>query len=138
MEINRQFKGKAMAKNEIDYGYKAFRLLKFVFVFTPLVAGLDKFFNLLTHWPLYLSPAMLRMISFHDRPFMRLVGIVEIIAAIGVYKKPRLFSKIVALWLALIILNLIIQWTYFDIALRDFGLLLSALALAQLSKKYAK
>lgn len=127
-----------MAKGEIDYGFKAFRLLKFVFVFVPLVAGLDKFFNLLTHWSLYLSPAMLRMIAFHDRPFMRFVGIVEIIAGIGVYQKPKIFSKIVALWLFLIILNLIIQWTYFDVALRDFGLMLSALALAQLSKKYAK
>lgn len=125
-----------MAKGDMDYGHKAFRLLKFVFVFTPIVAGLDKFFNLLTHWSIYLSPAALRMIGFHDRPFMRFVGIVEIIVGIGVYQKPKLFSKIVALWLALIILNLIIQWTYFDIALRDFGLMLSALALAQLSKKY--
>jgi hypothetical protein len=138
MEINRSFKGETMAKHEVDYGYKAFRLLKFVFVFTPIVAGLDKFFNLLTHWSLYLSPAVLRMISFHDRPFMRLVGVVEIIVGIGIYKKPKIFSKIVALWLALIILNLLIQWTYLDIALHDFALMFSALALAQLSKKYAK
>ena len=127
---------KAKAQSR-DYGYQAFRILKFAFVLAPIVAGLDKFFNLLTNWSIYLSPLALSVINYHAHGFMMLVGLIEIIAGIGVYFKPKVFSYIVCLWLALIILNLLAKGMYYDIALRDLGLLLGALALGKLSQKYA-
>ncbi len=80
---------------------------------------------------------MLRIVNAHDRGFMTIVGIIEIIAGLGVVFKPKLFSYIVALWLLGIIINLLLTRQYFDIALRDLGLFLSALALGKLSNKYA-
>ncbi len=127
-----------MAKaSDKNYGRQAFVLLKTAFILAPIIAGLDKFFNLLTNWAMYLSPFVLKIIQFRAHGFMMLVGIIEIIAGIGVIFKPKLFSQIIALWLALIILNLLIKGMFLDIALRDFGLFLSALALTKLSHKYA-
>ncbi len=124
-------------KNNPDYGHQAFRLLQAAFVIAPIVAGVDKFFNLLTMWGMYLSPFMEQMINFNNHAFMRIAGVIEIIAGLGVLFKPKIFSYIVCAWLALIIINLLLKGMYYDIALRDFGLLLSALALGKLSKKYA-
>jgi hypothetical protein len=120
-----------------DYGRQAFTLLKTAFILVPIIAGLDKFFNLLTNWAIYLSPMVLKIINFRGHGFMMIVGIIEIIAGIGVIFKPKLFSQIIAIWLALIILNLLIKGMFYDIALRDFGLFLSAIALSKLSPKYA-
>jgi hypothetical protein len=126
-----------MSKFSGDPGYQAFRILQFVFVVAPILAGIDKFCYLLANWSLYISPFVMKIISSHDRGFMALVGIVEIIAGILVAFKPKIFSYIVALWLLLIIINLLMTGRYFDIALRDFGLMLSAFSLGKLSKKYA-
>lgn len=126
-----------MSKFSGDSNYQAFRILQFVFVVAPILAGLDKFFYLLTNWSLYISPFVMRIINGHHRGFMALAGIIEIIVGILVAYKPKIFSYIVALWLLLIIINLLIIGRYFDIALRDFGLMLSAFALGKLSKKYA-
>jgi len=126
-----------MAKIQKDQGYQAFRILQVAFVVAPILAGLHKFFYLLTNWSMYISPFVMKIINYHDRGFMIVVGIIEIIAGIGVFYKPKLFAYIVALWLVGIILNLIISGSYFDIALRDVGLLLSALALGRLSEKYS-
>lgn len=127
-----------MAKaSDKDYGRQAFTLLKTAFILVPIIAGLDKFFNLFTNWAIYLSPLVLKIISFRGHGFMMIVGIIEIIAGIGVIFKPKLFSQIVAIWLALIILNLLLKGMFYDIALRDFGLFLSAIALSKLSHKYA-
>ncbi len=127
-----------MAKNSVDYGYgfQAFRILQVAFVIAPLLAGLDKFFNLLTNWSQYLSPFVLQIIHYHAQGFMIFVGIIEIIAGIGMIVKPKVFSYIVCLWLLGIIVNLLLTGHYFDIALRDIGLLLAALALARLSHRY--
>ena len=125
-------------KSEKDYGHQAFILLKTVFILAPILAGLDKFFNLLTNWAIYLSPFVLKSINFHAHGFMMVVGIIEIIAGIGVLFKPQFFSKVIVVWLALIIINLLLRGIFFDIALRDFGLLLSAIALSKLSHKYAR
>src|SRR5262245_20081393 len=114
-----------MAKFKGEPGYQAFRILQFVFVVAPILAGLDKFFYVLTNWSVYISPFVMRIISGHHRGFMAFVGIVEIIAGIGVALKPKIFSYIVTLWLLLIILNLLMLGRYFDIALRDFGLMLA-------------
>ena len=125
-----------MSRFREDPGYQAFRILQATFIAAPLTAGIDKFFYTLTNWSNYLAPIALRVIHNHDRGFMMIVGTIEIIAATGIFFKPRLFSYIVALWLGGIILNLLLTGNYFDIALRDLGLLLSAVALGRLSKKY--
>lgn len=126
-----------MSKFQKDQGYQAFRLLQIVFVVAPILAGLDKFFYLLTNWSNYISPLALRVINYHDRGFMMIAGIIEIIAGIGIILRPKIFAYIVAIWLLLIIINLLMTGHYFDIALRDLGLLLSAIALGRLSQKYA-
>jgi hypothetical protein len=120
-----------------DAGYQAFCLLRFTFIVAPIVAGLDKFFYLLTDWSHYIAPLVLKMIPMHATSFMMLVGVIEVVAGVGVILKPRVFSYVVALWLVGIIINLLLTGHYFDIALRDLGLCLSALALGRLSEKYA-
>src|ERR1700675_1399078 len=118
-----------MSKFSGDQGYQAFRLLQVAFVVAPIVAGLDKFFYLLTNWSQYIAPFTLRMLGGHDRGFMMFVGVVEMIRGIGVFFKPKNFSYVVALWLLCIIFNLLLTGQYFDIALRDVGLMLAAFAL---------
>lgn len=126
-----------MPKSLTDAGYQAFFLLRITFVIAPILAGFDKFFYFLTDWSNYIAPFVLKIAHGHDRGFMAVVGVIEIIAGLGVLFKPRLFSYIVALWLFGIIINLLLTGHYFDIALRDLGLCLSALALGRLSQKYA-
>lgn len=117
-----------------DDVYRAFRILQITFIVAPILAGLDKFFNLLTSWSNYLAPFVLKIIHSHDQGFMMFVGIIEVIAGIGVFFKPKIFSYVISLWLLVIIINLLMTGRYFDIALRDFGLLLSSLALGSLSR----
>jgi len=119
-----------------DRGYQAFCLLRITFIIAPLLAGLDKFFYLLTNWSNYIAPLVLQIIQGHDRGFMAIVGVIEVIAGLGVIFKPKFFSNIIALWLLGIIINLLLTGHYFDIALRDLGLCLSAVALGKLSCKY--
>lgn len=126
-----------MSKFSEDTGYQAFIILRITFFIAPVLAGLDKFFYVLTNWSQYLSPLALRLVGNHDHGFMMLVGAIEIIAGIGVLFKPKVFSYIVSLWLLGIIVNLLLTGQYFDIALRDLGLLLAAFSLGRLSHKYA-
>lgn len=126
-----------MSRFPNDVGYQAFRILQVAFVVAPILAGLDKFFYLMTNWSNYISPFLLQIFNQHDRGLMILVGIIEIIAGLGVIFWPKVFSYIVALWLLGIIINLLLTGHYFDIALRDLGLLLAAVALGRLSHKYA-
>lgn len=121
-----------------DPCFNAFRILQFTFIVAPLVAGLDKFFNLLTNWSKYISLFVLRIVNFHDQEFMMVVGVIEIIAAIGIFFKPRIFAYVITLWLLGIIINLLLIGKYYDIALRDLGLLLASLALGSLSQKYSQ
>jgi len=108
-------------------------ILRFGFTVAPILAGLDKFFGFLVDWDKYLSPMANNVLGGHGHQFMMVVGVVEIIAGIGVALKPRVFAYIVAIWLLLIILNLLSIPGYYDIALRDLGLALGALALGRLS-----
>ena len=126
-----------MPKETRDQGYQAFRILQVAFVIAPILAGLDKFLYLFTNWSHYLSPFVLQMVSGHARAFMVVVGLVEIIAGIGVIYKPKIFAYVVSLWLLAIIANLLLTGRYFDIALRDVGLLFGAIALGRLSQKYS-
>lgn len=114
--------------------HQAFQLLRFAFTVAPILAGLDKFLYLLTNWEQYLSPQFSPFFPPHTT--MMIVGAIEIIAGIGVWIFPRIFSYIVALWLLAIIVNLLLLGRFYDIALRDFGLMLGALALARLSSEH--
>ncbi len=123
-----------MTLPEVDHSRKAFRILFLGFIVLPFIAGLDKFFNVLVDWSNYLSPLISNVIP--AKTFMRIVGIIEILAALIVFVNPRVGGYIVAFWLWGIILNLLSIPGYYDIALRDFGLSLGALALAFISRDY--
>ena len=114
---------------------QAFQILRFGFTVAPILAGLDKFLHLLVDWDKYLAPTANDVLGGRGHEFMMLVGVIEIIAGIGVFIKPRIFAYIVAVWLLLIIVNLLMIPGYYDVALRDLGLALGALALARLSPK---
>ncbi|MFL6117654.1 MAG: hypothetical protein ACJ786_40830 [Catenulispora sp.] len=112
---------------------QAFLLLRTVFTVAPILFGLDKFTNLMTDWPGYLAPWIDKLIPGTAQQFMYVVGAVEIVAGILVAVRPRIGAAVVALWLAGIITNLLILGNYYDVALRDFGLLVAALALNRLA-----
>ncbi len=114
--------------------YRAYKILYVGFILAPILAGLDKFFNLLTDWTQYLSPLISNLIN--AQVFMKIVGVIEVAAGIIIILKPRIGGYIVAFWLWGIIINLLSIPGYLDIALRDFGLSLAALALANLSDEY--
>jgi uncharacterized membrane protein YphA (DoxX/SURF4 family) len=120
-----------------DPAAQAFRLLHVGFAVLPIVFGLDKFTNFLTDWTQYLAPFLPDMLGVSKQTFMYGVGVVEIIAGILVALKPRYAAYVVAAWLVGIIGNLLILGSYFDVALRDFGLLVAALALARLAQAHA-
>lgn len=113
--------------------YQTFQILRFAFTVVPLVAGLDKFVNVLANWEAYLSPLVPEITGIDPTRFMQIVGAVEIFAGIGVALMPRFFAWIVGAWLLGIIANLVSTGQYFDIALRDLGLCLSAFALARIA-----
>jgi uncharacterized membrane protein YphA (DoxX/SURF4 family) len=117
-----------------QYANQAFQILRFGFTVAPILAGLDKFFHLLVDWDKYVSPMANNVLAGHGHEFMLLVGVIEIVAGIGVFLKPRVFAYIVAVWLLLIIANLLTIPGYYDVALRDLGLALGALALGRLSQ----
>jgi hypothetical protein len=125
-------------KAPTDVGRQAFYILQAGFVAAPILAGLDKFTHLLVNWDQYLAPFVSNLVGGHTHGFMLIVGVIEIVAGIGVAIMPRIFAYVVAAWLWGIILNLLILPGYFDVALRDFGLSLGALALARLSQQYAR
>lgn len=116
--------------------YEAYQILRVGFVVAPIVAGLDKFFNLLVNWEQYLPPVANKMVGGHGHELMLVVGVIEIIAGLGVLLKPKVFAYVVSAWLLLIVVNLLMIPGYYDVALRDFGLALGALALARLSQQF--
>jgi len=116
--------------------YQAFLILRTGFTVAPIVAGLDKFFHLLVNWDQYLPAFVNNMTGGHGHELMLAVGVIEIVAGLGVAFKPRIFAYVVSAWLLLIVANLLMIPGYFDVALRDFGLSLGALALARLSQEH--
>jgi len=118
--------------------YQAYQILRLGFIVAPIVAGLDKFFHLLVNWDQHLPELVSRMGGGHGHELMLAVGIIEIVAGLGVAFKPKIFAYVVSAWLLLIVINLLMIPGYFDIALRDFGLSLGALALARLSQEFDK
>jgi len=119
-----------------DPRYQAYLLLRVGFTVAPIVFGLDKFSNLLVHWPKYLAPWINHLVPGSGQEFMYFVGVVEIVAGLAVLLKPRYGAYLVAAWLAGIIVNLLSYSGFYDIALRDFGLMLAALTLGRLASVY--
>jgi hypothetical protein len=112
---------------------QAFLLLRAAFTIAPIVFGLDKFLGLLADWPTYLWPRVDALLPGTAEQVMLAVGVVEIAAGILVAVRPRIGGYVVAAWLGVIIVNLLLIGGFYDIALRDVGLLLGALALARLA-----
>ena len=113
--------------------HSALRILRFGFTVAPIVMGLDKFFNVLVSWPHYLAPIVSRVVPGSPAVFMQGVGVLEILAGLVVAFYPIVGGWLVAVWLWAIIGNLLLVPGYYDVALRDFGLSLAAVALARLA-----
>jgi hypothetical protein len=113
--------------------HQAFVMLRTVFTIAPIAFGLDKFFGLLTDWDAYLAPWINDLVPGSAHQAMLAVGVVEILAGVVVAVRPALGGYVVAAWLLGIIVNLVTMGEYYDVALRDFGLLVGALALARLA-----
>lgn len=118
--------------------YQAFLILLIGFTAAPLIAGADKFFGILTDWTKYLAPVFPNLIGISAQSFMYAVGIIEIAAGLIVVSKPSIGGYVVAGWLFGIIVNLLLLQNYYDIALRDLGLSLGALALARLASHFGR
>jgi uncharacterized membrane protein YphA (DoxX/SURF4 family) len=119
-----------------DARYQAFAIMRLAFTVAPIAFGLDKFFNVMVDWPVYLAPWIDDIVPGSAQDVMYLVGAVEIAAGLLVAIAPRYGAYVVAAWLGGIILNLLTHSGYYDIALRDFGLMIGALSLARLSTVY--
>ena len=117
--------------------HQAFQILYLGFIVAPFLAGADKFAQFLTNWDQYLAPVVAGVLPVSGHTFMLFVGIVEMSAAVLVAARPRIGAYVVAAWLFGIIGNLLLIPGYFDVALRDLGLALGALALARLSEEFA-
>lgn len=113
---------------------QVFNLLKYTFVVVPIVAGLDKFTNILTQWDQYLNPTFADILPLSPTAFMKVVGVIEIVAGVIVLKKTELGGYIVAAWLTLIALTLVVGFNYVDVAVRDLVMAIAAYSLARLSK----
>jgi uncharacterized membrane protein YphA (DoxX/SURF4 family) len=129
---------RANATTTVEPARQAFLLLRTVFTVAPIVFGLDKFTNILADWTIYLAPQATALVPLPAQTLMYVVGVVEIAAGIAVAVRPQFGSLLVAAWLGGIILNLLLLGAFFDVALRDFGLLVGALALNRLSRRTAK
>lgn len=108
-------------------------ILKFTFALVPIVAGLDKFTNLLTNWELYLNPKLARVLPFGPHVFMEVAGVIEIIAGLIVFYRPRLGALIVTAWLGSIALSLLASGHFLDVAVRDLVMAIAAFTLASLT-----
>ena len=134
--VGRDGAAPATAPARDDAGYQAFLMLRVGFALAPILFGLDKFFNILVHWPKYLAPWINNIAPGSAQDFMYFVGGVEIVAGLVVALKPRYGAPLVAAWLFGIVVNLLSYSGYYDIALRDFGLMIGALTLARLAWRY--
>ena len=114
-----------------------YNVLKYTFGLVPIVAGLDKFTNILTNWSAYISEGLAGLLPFQATTFMMIVGIIEIVAGILLLTKTSLGAYVVSAWLTAIALTLIFSWSYVDVAVRDLVMAISAFCLAKLSESRA-
>jgi hypothetical protein len=119
-----------------DPRYQAYALMRLAFTVAPIAFGVDKYFNVMVHWPNYLAPWINNIAPGSGQDFMYFVGAVEILAGLVVAIKPRYGAFLVAGWLFGIVINLLTYSGFYDIALRDFGLMLASLTLARLAAVY--
>jgi hypothetical protein len=127
----------AVAPDQLrDPAYQAFFLLRTVFTIAPILFGLDKFLHVLVNWDRYLAPDVVSHLPWTAHQVMYGVGVIEIVAGLVVAFWPRFGGYLVAAWLAGIIVNLLLIPGFYDVALRDFGLLVGALALARLATAF--
>ena len=125
------------ADRRLDHpGFQAFTLLRVGFTVAPMLFGLDKFLDWLVDWRVYLAPEINDLLPGNAHQAMLAVGVIEIIAGVVVAVRPKFGGYLVAAWLTGIIANLLLQADHYDIALRDFGLLLAALTLARLATAF--
>ena len=117
--------------------HRVYQVLKLTFGLVPIVAGLDKFTNLLTHWEKYLNPALAEVLPFTPATFMIIVGIIEIAAGLLVLAKPAIGAYVVMAWLACIGFSLLATQEYLDVAVRDFVMAIGAYSLAQIARTSA-
>ncbi|MCW5960685.1 MAG: hypothetical protein KIS76_11030 [Pyrinomonadaceae bacterium] len=130
--------GAAEKVEQRSAGAKAFNILRTGYTIAPIAAGIDKFFGVLVDWDKYLPPFINQITGGRGHQLMLVVGVIEIAAGVGVFLKPKIFSWVVAAWLFLIIVNLLMVPGYYDVALRDLGLMFGAAALGILSGSYAE
>lgn len=109
-------------------------ILKYTFGLVPIVAGLDKFTNILTDWSQYISQGFAGMLPFEPTTFMMIVGVIEVVAGILVLTKTKIGAYVVSAWLVAIALTLILSWSYVDVAVRDLVMAIAAFSLAKLSE----
>jgi uncharacterized membrane protein YphA (DoxX/SURF4 family) len=119
-----------------DAAYQAYAVLRTAFTVAPIVFGLDKFTNLMVRWDQYLAPVLSDPLPVTPHQAMYAVGVIEVVAGVVVLLHPRLGAVVVAAWLAGIIVNLLLIPGYYDVAFRDFGLLLAAVALQRLASHF--
>ena len=138
MTIHRDTQPGATGTTTASASREAFLLLRSVFTVAPILFGLDKFLGLLTAWERYLAPQIDALVPGTAHQAMLAVGVVEVVAGLVVAVRPRIGGYVVAAWLAGIIVNLLLIGGFADIALRDFGLLVGALALARLARAFGR
>jgi hypothetical protein len=131
--VNGRGGGVAAASWRTNPVAQAFWLLRLGFTVAPVLFGLDKFAHVLVDWDRYLAPEFADVLPWTTHELMYIVGVIEIVAGLVVAVRPRFGGYLVAAWLGGIIVNLLMQADFYDIALRDFGLLLGALTLARLA-----
>lgn len=125
----------ASTRSQTASSVNAYQILRLGFTAAPILFGLDKFFNVMTDWTRFLPEFVTDMVG--GTTVMAIVGVIEIAAGIGVWLRPKIFAYVVAAWLGVIIIALAMAGGFWDIALRDFGLLLGAVALGQLAAEHA-
>ena len=128
--------GAARASDLGDPAFQGYALLRLGFTVAPILFGLDKFLDWLVDWRIYLAPEINDLIPGDAHQAMLAIGAIEIVAGLAVAIRPRFGGYLVAAWLGGIIVNLLVQADHYDVALRDFGLLLGALTLARLATAF--
>jgi hypothetical protein len=118
--------------------YVGYRILQVCFVILPIVVGTDKFFHVLVNWDMYLSPQARVILGTHAHAMMKAAGAAEILIGIGMIFRPGIFSYIISAWLMGIVVNLLLTGAFFDVALRDFALVLATFALGKMSESFSK
>jgi len=129
---------RAVTAERSNPSYQAYQILHLGFTVAPVLAGIDKFFHLLCNWDQYLAPWIASLSPIGGHNLMLAAGVIETAAGILVAVRPRLGAPLVGAWLCLIIVNLLTTGTYFDVALRDFGLALGAFALWRLALEFGR